>query len=303
MFIVSKAAPKISQLNDRVEKGFSQIELQLTKEFFSCRDISAYYCVLSKNWDIVHVHMPFIPGESDLPIEFISNPKFKPVFLNVCKLSQKCAEYYNHDINIIVHTNIPLATMKHMPDTLNGIASLFQYTLNRFPNIHFSIENGALYSTRNGDIRINPSSFDDNVKWANYFNNKFKTTKFNTTLDICHMLMTIRGLGNIVNHPEMAYLEKTINWYFKQNSSLIKNIHLNNMREHGLKKDHSETFSYSHCRDVEILNTVFELCKQYDFDCNLTLEVEESDYNNAIKAQELKNLLEQQYSQFIKLPL
>lgn len=303
MFIVSKAAPKIEQLIDRAEKGFTQIELQLTKEFFTCNNLSIYDCVLSPNWDIVHVHMPFIPKESDLPIEFISNPKFKPIFLNVCKLSQKCAEYYKHDINIIIHTNIPLNTMNNLVETLNSVEDVIGYALDEFPSIHFSIENGALYSTRKDDIRINPSAFDNNVQWANYLNSKFNTQRFNTTLDICHMLMTIRGLGNIVNHPETAHLEKTIEWFFKQNRSLIKNIHLNNMRQHGLKTDHSETFNYSILKDVEILNTIFELYNRYNLDCNLTLEVEESDYNDAIKAKELKNLLINRYSEFIKLHL
>lgn len=298
MRLLAKSSCSQMQLEDRITKGFKHLEIQLTSDFFKVGNIETYENILSVRWDVQHIHMPFIPGESDLPLEFIGYPEHTRIFFKVCNLAQRCAKYYNHPISIIIHTNIPHETMKYLPNSLEKIIEIFKIAINQSPDIIFSIENGALYSVKQNDIRINPSSFDANVQWANFLNNKLKTNRFKTTVDICHLLMTRKAMEFLTTNSETAPFEKTIDWFFQQNKDTINNIHLNNMHMFGLKGDHSETFDESNVKDMEILTAIIMLYKQYNLDCNITLEVEENDHSNALNAEKLNKLLRQLMSRY-----
>ena len=292
MRLLAKSSCDQIQLIDRKNKGFKHIEIQLTADFFSTKWLEDYQHIMATDWDIRHIHMPFIPKESDLPLEFICHPEHTRVFFKVCALAEACAKYYGHPISIIMHTNIPYDTMQYLPQSLDKIIEIFKIVMSQYKDITFSIENGALYSVRNNNIRINPSSLDANVQWANFFNKTLKTNRFKTTIDICHILMTRNALNFLTEHKNTADLEKTIAWFFEQNKDTIDNIHLNNMHISGIRGDHGASFDEYNLKDIELLAAVRLLCEQFNIKCDITLEVEELDHNNAINAHKLKALLE-----------
>lgn len=300
MRIISKAACDYAQLIDRVNKGFYHIELQLTGSFCENSNPKDYINLLNPDWDIQHVHMPFIPKSTDFPFEYIGDDECGNVFINACRLCQMFAEYYEHDVTLVMHTSVPLEHFQFLPRALYDIEQTLIEAMVTAPNVIFSVENGALYSSRKRDLFINPCSFDENTQWATYFNQKFKTTRFKTTLDICHALMSMKMMS-IFDNNKTKHLIKDIEWFFEKNKDLINNIHLNNIHSFGLIGDHSEPFIESNDNDMKILDTVFSLIKQYNLDCNITIEVDETDYTDAENAEVQNNLIIKRYSDIINI--
>lgn len=296
MKILSKSSCDLSQLNDRVNKGLKDIEIQLISDFFNASpSLSEYTHIMSENWNIEHMHMPFIPNGDDLPLEYIGHPQHNRVFDNVCKLAQKCAEYYCHDVMIIIHTIVPLAIMRNIPDGLRKVEEVLATAIECCPNIRFSIENGAICSVRNNETWFNANSFGGNVEWANYLNEKFKTNIFGTTIDICHAMMSMKATEFLREDEKNAGMIKTLEWFFEKNKDVISNIHLNNMRCIGFGRDHSALFYEDVEEDMKVLDEVFKLYDKYGNGCDITLEVEEDDYCDAVNATQLRELISRRY--------
>lgn len=294
--IIAKSSCDIEQLNDRVKKGFNDIEIQLMGDFFNSKSQSQYRQILSKRWDIQNIHMPFIANKVDLPLEYIGNPDYSRVFLNVCHLAQSCAEYYGHRVNIVIHTKIPLNVMRNLPDALEKVKEFLAIGSNYAKDVNFSIENGALITISDNDIRINASSFDNNVQWAHHLNEMVLPNTFFTTLDTCHALMTHKDTEVLMCDNRFVKLEKNLGWFFKQNQKTVNNIHLCNMRGIGLGKEHGDTFYESNLEDLMMLDTICELYRLNGLNCNITLEVNEADYTNIKKAPALKELILKRHS-------
>ena len=127
MLLVAKSSCDRKQLLDRLSKGFKHIELQLTKDFLDKNlNLEKYYQdILDPDWDILSVHMPLISGGQDIDLEFFSLPEYKEVFENTCELAEKCAEYYNHPVTIVIHSSFTLRMYELIPILFDYIKDLF----------------------------------------------------------------------------------------------------------------------------------------------------------------------------------
>ena len=106
------------------------------------------------------------------------------------------------------------------------------------------------------------------------------------TFDVCHMMMTQQQylLDTIGNEKTQDSSYKSKNKYFEYESifnnygSIIKNIHLNNIRLRGTTKDtHSQGFKNTE-HDKEILKDIFTNYIRTDCEAYITLEINEKDY-------------------------
>lgn len=297
MKIVAKSGCSLRQLKDRQSKGFQYIELQLAKDFIDEKfDLERYRHVMSSNWDVQGIHMPLVPDGDEFNLEYLGHSNYNSVFIRACKLAQACADYYKHPVMIVIHAGLPLNTLLKMPDTLSKITFVFKQALEYYPDITFSIENITAYVIRNDTVQFKQNSFAENVELAQYFNNVLGTNRMHTTLDICHYLMTQLAMQFILNIDRWSQTKRDLEFYFQKNQPTINNIHLNNLRELGISKmNHGASFDESNDKDMALLNEIFELYKKYNYHCNLTLEVDEIDYENVLYAPKLKELIERKY--------
>ena len=297
MLLVAKSSCDKKQLEDRLSKGFNHIELQLTKEFLD-EDICVeeyYEDMLDKRWDILSVHMPLIAGGQDVDLEFFSLPQYKKVFNNVCKLTQKCAEFYNHPVTIIIHSSFTLRIYELIPVLFDYIKALFSEIISEYPDITFSFENVFPINLKEDHIFLQNNVFLENSILVKYFNNYFNKNIFYSTLDICHLLGTLKVMELFKDEAKYQKFNFSIEDYFKSNVDTINNIHFNNIIGCGLDKmKHSATFNKENKEDIELIKYLLKLYKKYNYNCPLTLEIDEEDYENAILAKGARDLILEQ---------
>lgn len=294
MKIVAKASEKIEQLNDRINKGFKYIELQLTEDFIK-EDINIYSYlknVLSENFDVVSVHMPLMKGE-DINLEYLSYEKYKISFENCCKLSNEIGKYYKHDITIVLHNNFNLDMYERMPILFDTVVNTLFKMLNKYDNINISLENVLPITEDYNTVFFRNTNFDENVRLTKYLNKMYGKTRFYNTLDICHALSHMEFLKAYSIDDTFKKYMLNLEDYFIAFKDTINNIHLNNIKSFGVGKGkHGTGFDKDSKEDMMLLNEIMELYKKYNYSCNLVIETNEEDYNNAVIAENVKNILE-----------
>ncbi len=297
MIITAKSNHKPEQLMDRVNKGFKEIELQLTNDFLiPNKDLNDYFkSVLNNSWDIISIHMPLISGQQDINLEFLTCEKYKPIFIEVCTLAQKCAEFYKHDVTIVLHNSFSLKMYELIPCLFNEVKKILEYCIAKFPNVTYSMENIFPINVKYDYIFLQNCSFLENVELAQYFNDFFNVKRFYTTLDICHALCTLKIMELYKSEPRYQKFLYTLESFFDGNKHLINNIHLNNIRNMGIEKgDHSAKFDKDNPNDTQLLCDILKLYKKYNLTCNITIEIDEANYDDAILAKECKDLINEQ---------
>lgn len=278
MIFVGKSIIDEKQLISKQKYGIKDIEIQLYGKDFD-KDIQYMFDVITKdNINVVALHMPLDVGEAgDLNLEFVTNKEYSEMFIKTCRLAQELADFYEHDINIIIHNGISLKRYLLMPVLLEEIIKLLDYILEIFPNINFSIENVLPISFGNRQIATFEGFLFDNVELAEFLNKTCIRPAFFTTLDICHILCTFKVLDVFKN--EDFFDEITIRDFFDKNKNTLNNIHFCNIKNWGLKNlDHGYFFDKNNKNDLILIKQIFDLLDEFKLDVSLTLEVRENDY-------------------------
>ena len=240
--------------------------------------------------------MPLIPNGEELNLEYFGDSKYSFIFLNTCELAERCADFYKHPVYVVIHCGLSLDILYKMLDSFRKIEEIFRLAMRYCPNIEFSLENSTPYRVTGKDVYFRQPAFAENVELAQHFNKVLDTNKFSTTFDICHYLMTDEMLCFLMNDSACRDIDKPLDWFFEQNQSCIKNIHLNNIRKLGIAKmEHGASFDDKCHKDMILLDKIFDLYKKFKYTCNITLEVDELNYLDAKEAFKLKKLIESRY--------
>lgn len=299
MKFVGKSGYFPNQLKDRFDKGFEHIEIQLLPDFLEDNlDLEKHFeNIKNSGLNVEAIHVPLLENADDANLEYLSMPKYYTAFLNYCKLAQMCSEHFNHDVKIVMHNNMPLDIYEQIPVLFDFVKDAFKIALDKYPNVTFSLENLLVVLFRKDSVQFRNCGFFENIVLAKFFNNFFNTTKFNSTLDICHMLSTLKTIDNYKDEEYFKNFTFTIEEFFKQNKDTIDNIHLNNLNNYGFSKgDHGTTFDKNNPDDVKLLTNLIELYKKYEYDCNITIEICEPDVNDIKYSHILKTYVEELFN-------
>ena len=288
MNLVAKCIIDKEEIQHKVDLGFKKLEIQLYGETFIDGDLDELIKIsISKNYDIVNVHMPLRAGFcDDFNIEFLTYPFAYELFMKACRYSQMIADEYNHDINIIIHNGMDIERYKFCPVLLDKIVEIFDYALDVFPNISFSIENitpAQFYEPYKRFFTWSGFLYD-NVALANYLNEKCIRPCFYTTLDTCHAMHSLKVIDLFKNEP--FYIGESLEKFFKENSETCNNIHLCNLTNWGYGfLEHGSAFNKNKPEDIEVLSNILKYYKKYTPNATLTLEVCEENYLNCVNLQ------------------
>jgi hypothetical protein len=290
MKILAKSGPFYDDIIEKYKKDCSNIEIQLLN-FLSDKDILDYFNNITKTKSNIYViHMPLIK-EVDLNLEYFTYPKYKETFLRVCKLSQMLANYYKHDITIIIHNGSTLDFYEKIPKLLECIIDLFNNVLSKFKNISFAIENIIPFIIKDNNLIESTNGYlNENVIIAKYLNKVCIKKAFGTVLDTCHAMITIKLIKKLFDNKNyLDYDEYNLESFFHQNRDTIKVIHLSNVKEFGYNKfEHGTPFLDE---DMDQLSKIVDLYKKYNYDCFVTIEVFEKDYLNRINFEKTRDNL------------
>lgn len=280
MYILAKSALK---KEDIIAKSLicKDIELQLFNEFENDNDcVEQLYSMVTSIPDIniQAVHSPIIDGE-DINIEFIDNATDYFRLFKTIELAGLLSNFYNHEIKVIIHTAFRFDNYKRMPYLLEKIEYFIKMCLQEYDKITICFENVVPCKFNGDDLFLRNGCLFDNVKLAKYLKEKLNTNRIGTVLDTCHMLVTIRALKKLFKD---GYLNKVkeinIERYFIENKEIIKLIHLCNVDHLGYNKgEHGILFRHNG-DDINLLSELINFYKEYQYRCDITIEIAESNY-------------------------
>lgn len=297
MKLVAKSIPHHPEILHKMELGAETIEIQLLKDFINC-DVNldhVYECIITAACDVSIVHMP-LDTFYELNLEFLTYPLYQKTFLNCCKLSQRLARAYNHPVILVVHVGITFKYMQLMPGIFDSLQALMNQVVEDYPDIEIAFENIIPVSYKKGVGFHGCNGFlYDNVDFANYFNKTCKRKAFGTVLDTCHVLTVQEMLSDGFS----KYLEIeniTMEEYFRRNKDVIKLIHLADLENIGLEPyEHGCAF-----QDENKLREILSYYYKYEYDCLVTLEINEIDYLNCVNFCNNKKMIEKIVDEFEK---
>lgn len=100
---------------------------------------------------------------------------------------------------------------------------------------------------------------------------------FFTTLDICHILHTLKFLD--IFEKDNFINKISIEDFFYKNKDILNNVHFNNIKNWGLKDtEHAYFFDKSNEEDILFIKKILKLLKDLNLDIFITLEILEEDY-------------------------
>ncbi|NMB44368.1 MAG: hypothetical protein GX995_09605, partial [Clostridiales bacterium] len=225
MEIVAKSIINKDHLDAKVKDETNKIEIQLLKDFFDDDNTvdKLFEETLKSDVVVYNVHAPLVDGE-DFNLEYFSQPEAKKIFIKCCELSQRYANHYKRNINIILHNGFNLNTYKNIPILLDEIVKIFEFIIEKYPNINITFENIIPFSLKD-DFYTRNGFITENVSIAKYFNKVCSKPIFRTTLDTCHMLTTLKYLEIFKDEPKFTDRNINIEYFFEANKDTINNIH------------------------------------------------------------------------------
>ena len=118
--------------------------------------------------------------------------------------------------------------------------------------------------------------------------------RIGSVLDICHAAMTEKYMKILLQaadffpqEPLPEYLDYSMEHYFQIHQGICRLIHFNDFTGNGYMENHGTAF-----QDQEKADALLRLYRKYAYDCPLTLEIREEDYENCVNYRKTKAMLE-----------
>ena len=297
MRILVKSAPKTNNFLAKVKNKTNLIEVQIISWF---TDEQMVKDSMRQDIDIINVHTPLLEnGEGQLTdgvnLDEFRSPFTYKVLVDTCIYAEKLAEYYNHDIRVIVHNGWSIADWQKSGQ-IDNLAKMFKGIIENYPHLNFAIENITPIGRHGFKTGCWP---EDAAYVAAELNKKLKTKKFTTVIDICHLLMTNYVIEQSVKSSTRIHT-RTIDELFKQSNGLCSVIHLNNKIGDGMEGNHGTPFTNSE-EDKALLTEILTAYAKYTPNADIVIEVKEDDYLNCVNCYETIETL-QNVNKLLKTP-
>lgn len=283
--IYAKAALQHDQIDAKKSIGCNGIEIQLLGELID--GFLGHYKNIEDAFDMESlidepvsvVHAPILSGVGDMTIEQMCDMGDCKLFYETCRLANMFGERQNKMITVVVHSETFMGFIQGLGDTLDRIVSHTLTALKAYPYIKIGIENVSPLRGigKGGSLHLANNFKFDNVDLAKYLRENLPTKRVGTVLDTCHAMLAKKYIDCLYKEvgdrePEDLSMEA----YFKENQETIFLIHLCDIHGSGYGKGrHGVPFTLetaSKCRDI------LRLYKKYNYNCPITLEVEETDF-------------------------
>lgn len=293
MLYVSKAAPVLEELTDRLERGLNVLEIQLLFEA-TANDVDIVKSV--SDIDIVSVHTPIIKTLNkayDISVEYLSNLQQFVSLNNTCWFAQEMANLFEHDVYVILHNGFSKEQYVNTPILTQHVVSVFQKLIDTYPNVRFSIEN------------VVPVTFDDRLRNGIFLSDTYYLVdllnrscgeKFGITFDTCHWLITEQFYSNVAINEKILqndykFKHFDFNRVFEKYGKYIDILHINNYRGGGSTEE-THGIAFMCCSDD--INTLHDIFKPYlSTGCKayVTLDVKEENFTESLYASAVKEIV------------
>lgn len=275
MQILGKCSLLESQIMDRVRKGATQVELNLSRELMmedgSITELeNAYDLSLLDRVHVRSVHIPIFVEN----IEDFMNNKYKKLFTETCRLAQLAydANKDGQKVIVVVHFETDFNKL-----VITGLAERAKETVleqvEKYDGIEIGIENVSPILIKEGRPVFRCGIIDDNIKLCEYIDHE----RVGTVLDVCHAMIS-RDYLRVIKTKQKEIELPEMSRYFQINKKWIKLIHLATYKGSGYGKGyHGIGFEEKN----ETLEEIVQLYIKEGYKVPVTLEVYEKDYDNS----------------------
>lgn len=296
--LYAKASLDREEIQEKIRCGCDAIELNLEDDFlYYGNDFLTHYgAKLFSMKRIGVVHIPYNQDKEMLNLEWIFGHRDISVLNNVFALAQYCGQIWNHRTIVVVHSCMAMYDFAQyellQERMITGLKALFA----KYDLVDLAIENAVLLEVGKLNqfrVRFCNGVYEDTHEMVEWFRRYFGD-RVGSVLDICHAMMTVKYLkvllesadikqifsGNILENINMEH-------FFAMNQGICKLIHFNSMRGNGYRENHGTPFE-----SLNEVKSMLDLYQKYQYQCPLTLEIQEEDYLDCVNYRKTKLLIE-----------
>ena len=299
MKLYAKASLDINEIREKIRCGCDGIEYNLTKEFMlhGGSFLNYYPKDVFTAHNVEAVHVPCMENGQMMHMEHIFQHKDYSAVINVFRLAQYCAEIWNHRVLVVIHCGLSMYDFMESELFRQVLESRLGALLEEYPLVDLAVENVVAmeYKPEREEIpRLCNGVFLDIVEIVGCLREKFGE-RIGSVLDTCHAMMTEKYMSVWLKeagfYPEDGEtvpkkIDYRIENYFRANRGICKLIHFNDFTGNGYQANHGTAFALQ-----EKVDYLLGLYRKYQYDCPLTLEIREDDYENCINFRSTKRLI------------
>lgn len=284
--IYAKAALQHSQIDVKKRIGCDGIEIQLLGELVNGRVGNYYNAEQAFDLDsfadepVSVVHAPILQGVGDMTIEQMCDVEDCKLFYETCRIAEFFGKMQSKQIIVVVHSETYLEFIGGIGDTLERIELSIQRVLDSYPHVCIGIENVSPLRGigKGGDLHLANNFKFDNVHLAKMIREDLGTDRVGTVLDTCHAMLADKYITALYKEvADRPFEDLSMEAYFKENVDTIFLIHLCDIFGSGYGKGrHGVPFTNETKSKCE---SILNLYKRYNYNCPITLEVEETDFS------------------------
>lgn len=300
MKIYAKASLDINEIKEKIRCGCDGIEYNLTEEFMlygdSFQDYYSKDVFTAHNIEVVHV--PYMENKQMMHMEHIFQHKDYSAIRNVFRLAQYCAEIWDHRVLVVIHCGLSMYDFMEYELFRQTLESRLKVLLEEYPFVDMAIENvvNMEYKSNMEDPpRLCNGIFLDTVEIVRYLRDRFGE-RIGSVLDTCHAMMTEKYMFLLLKEADFypkeseeipIKIDYRIENYFRANKQICKLIHFNDFIGNGYQINHGTGFASQGKVDY-----LLGLYRKYQYDCPLTLEIREEDYENCVNFRSTKMMIQ-----------
>lgn len=298
MKIYAKASFDSGEIREKIKCGCDGLEFNLEEDFL--RKGSCFETCYLQEWFTMYnvevVHVPFYANGQVMNMECIfQHEDVRPV-RNVFRLAQFCADIWKHRILVVIHSSLSFYEFMEFETYRSRLEHLLEQFFADFPMVDLAIENVVpmeYKKTAAKSPRLCNGIFTDLIEMVRYLRKRFGE-RIGSVLDICHAAMTEKYMKILLQaadffpqEPLPEYLDYSMEHYFQIHQGICRLIHFNDFTGNGYMENHGTAF-----QDQEKADALLRLYRKYAYDCPLTLEIREEDYENCVNYRKTKAMLE-----------
>lgn len=278
MRIIAKSSLSENHIRSKLN-SCRNIEIQLLEE--ADNDISFDFVFdiikrVNEDANIRAIHSPICERKA-VNLNEIMNPIVYRRLIYTLELAGKVSELQDHSVLAILHTTETLEFFKNNDFIMQYVLYTLGDYMTRFKNLHIGVENVIPIDTdKKRLICYKNGTMFDNVDLVCAMREALPAVKdrIGTVLDTCHYGVSLKVNSLIFANTDYGLVQEDD--YYIKNKPVIKEIHLANFHNLGItNKDHGILFSDN---ERDKMKDKILLYKKYDYDCDICIEIKESDY-------------------------
>lgn len=296
--IYAKASFHSAEIREKIRCGCDGLEYNLQEDFLrkgSCFE-TCYLQEIFTMHNVEAVHVPFYGDGQVMNMEHVFQKKDVSPIRHVFRLAQYCAQVWQHRVLVVIHSSLSYYDYMQYEMVRRRLEEVLGQFFAEYPMVDLAVENVIPMEYKQNSKespRLCNGTFTDLPQIICSLREQFGE-RVGTVLDLCHAAMTEKYMNLLLSAAEFLpqknlpeHLDYSMEHFFKMHQGICKLIHFNDFTGNGYMQNHGTPF-----QDQEKAAAWMRLYETYGYDCPLTLEIREEDYQNCVNYRKTKQMLE-----------